>query len=330
MKNRYSKEEIQRANSYSLPDLLRMGGYILVPDRRGEYHLQEHDSLKISEHNGWKWFSQDIGGKNIDFFMQYENLDFLSAVERIFSIAGEVLRDEKEKIDPGSDHNRASDHKADTDAFAEKPFVMPPRNDNDRRAYAYLVKTRCLDPKLVSGLMKSGHLYEAAGTHNAVFLGTNYEGNIVSAFERGTGPRKFARDTAGSSKSYRFRIVSPGSDKLNIFEAEIDLLSYISMNGLKNENYIALGGRSSQALNAFLKESGIDIKSVNLCLDNDEVGNKASESIKRDLEGFGNYNITRDLPKNKDFNEDLQMLRSAAQRKEREVDQLCEQEEYQQ
>ena len=184
MKNNYSKEEIRMANSYSLPDLLRRDGYILVPERKGEYHLQEHDSLKISDHSGWKWFSRNIGGKNIDFFMKYEGMDFLHAVDKIFALSGHVLHEKetefaKEPLKP-VDIEIESRH----DVSERREFVAPAKNENNRRVYAYLVKTRCLNPKIVSGLLNSGYLYESAVTHNAVFLGTNYDGNIDSSLDR--------------------------------------------------------------------------------------------------------------------------------------------------
>jgi len=324
MNRRYSKEEIELANSYSLPDLLRKSGYILVPDRRGEYHLQEHDSLKISEHAGWKWFSRDMGGKNIDFFMKYENRDFISAVDKIFSLTGDLDR-KSDAARRSAPENSAKHSPEKVNVPAERdreevPFKLPEKNENNRRVYAYLVKTRCLDPALVKGLLDSGYVYESENTHNAVFVGTDYEGNITSAFERGTGTKKFARDAAGSNKCYRLRVVSPGSKKVNVFEAEIDMLSYISMHGIRNENYIALGGISPLALDTFMKESGLDIDSVNLCLDNDDAGIVAADLIKNELQKKGDYIITREVPSGKDFNEDLQRQKSVEQVKEAETE----------
>lgn len=300
----YDKEQIEKANSFNLVDLLRSSGHILVPERsRGEYHLQEHDSLKISEYkNRWHWFSRDTGGKNIDFFMQYEGLSFVDAVDRIYALSGNVAHGvaaEAEKAKPAAAHIADTEHR--------EPYKMPERNKDDRRAYAYLVKTRGLDPKLVSRLLKSGHVYESEKRHNVVFVGTDYKGNVTSSFERGTGEKRFAGDTAGSDKRYRFRIVSPGSQKVNVFEAEIDMLSYISMNGLKKENYIALGGVSTLALDAFIKESGICIDHINLCLDNDEAGNTHAKQIADEMK---DYIVTREVPKYKDFNEDLKAMRS--------------------
>ena len=46
-----------------------------------------------------------------------------------------------------------------------------------------------------------------------------------------------------------------------------------------------------------------DIKNMYICTDNDEGGNKFYETIK---ENYKEINIHRELPKEKDWNEDLQ------------------------
>lgn len=287
----YSKEDIERANEYSLVDLLRYAGYVLVKEGK-DYSLKEHDSLKISEHNGWKWFSRDLGGKNIDFFMQYENLKFIDAVDRIFSVMND------RKVMTELEYSSSADSKE----VSSGEFTLPERNGDNKRVYAYLTKTRGLDQNLVKNLLQSGYVYEAKNSHNVVFVGKDYEGNIVSSFERGSTDKRFTRDTYGSDKNYRFRIVSQDASKVNVFEAEIDMLSYICINGLKNENYVALGGVSPNALNAFL-EHNKQITNVNLCLDNDVVGDKAADKLKRALED--KYIVTREKSFNKDYNEDL-------------------------
>ena len=102
------------------------------------------------------------------------------------------------------------------------------------------------------------------------------------------------------------------------------MLSYISMKGLRDENYIALGGVSPLALDTFLKECGAEIQNVNLCLDNDDAGIVAADLIKESLLRKGKYAVTRELPAGKDFNEDLQRLRSAERSRETEADSLID------
>lgn len=217
----------------------------------------------------------------------------------------------------------AADKSAGSEAKEESPekrsLCIPEKNEDSKRVYAYLTKTRGLDPKLVKALLKSGHLYESKGTHNVVFLGTDYRGNIVSSYERGTmSDKRFTRDTEGSDKRYRFRITAPEAEKVNVFEAEIDLLSHITINGIRDENYIALGGTSDTALMAFL-DARPDVHEVNICLDNDAAGEKAYLKIADSLKNEG-YIVTRQRPVYKDFNEDLiAFLKKAELEKEAEV-----------
>ena len=57
------------------------------------------------------------------------------------------------------------------------------------RAFAYLVKTRCLDPKVVSVFARRHMIYEDAKYHNAVFVGFDVDGIPRHAHKRGTCQR---------------------------------------------------------------------------------------------------------------------------------------------
>lgn len=47
----------------------------------------------------------------------------------------------------------------------EKPergeLQLPPRDQNDRRVFAYLTKTRKIDPEIVQDMMKQGRVYQS-------------------------------------------------------------------------------------------------------------------------------------------------------------------------
>ena len=72
------------------------------------------------------------------------------------------------------------------------------------------------------------------------------------AHVRGTAD-SFRQDVAGSDKSYPFRYEGNG-DQLFVFEAPIDLLSFICLypQDWQTRNYLALGGVSGKALDRFL------------------------------------------------------------------------------
>ena len=92
---------------------------------------------------------------------------------------------------------------------------------------------------------------------------------------------------------------------LYVFEAPIDLLSYISLHPEKwqQHSYVALCGVGSQAMMKML-ELNSHIQEVALCLDNDEAGYKASERFKKQLaeSGYGCHLI---VSQGKDWNDDL-------------------------
>jgi len=120
----------------------------------------------------------------------------------------------------------------------------------------------------------------------------------------------FRRDVGGSDKQYAFHHTGT-SGKLYVFEAPIDMLSYISLHkqNWQADSYIALGGVSPAALNHFLKmQSGI--REVCLCLDNDRAGHEAVQRIGRDLQKQG-YEISAYLPHYKDWNQQLQETKQA-------------------
>ena len=298
MKKFYSKDEVNMANSFNVIDLLRYAGYILVKES-GHYYLKEHDSLKISETDGWYWFSKGIGNvSNINLFMELENLSFVEATSRILSIMNAPS-----EMAPLEEARYVS-KKSNPDGI----YIMPEKNEYTNRIEKYLIEKRKLDVGLVKWLIKTGKIYESKGNHNVVFVGKDYDGNVVSSFERGTAEKKFAGDTLCSNKDYRLRITNSKSRTVNVFEAEIDMLSYICIKKNMAANYISLGGLSMRALNRFLLESKNDIKIINLCLDNDHWADLAAERFKKAFNT--DYIVTRELPKLKDFNEDLIYLKT--------------------
>lgn len=267
----------------------------------GVYRHREHDSMVISPGKGFYWFSQDYGSKNpIDYYVKVEGMSFASAAYHVLEVMNYDFTRKDIVI---------------SDSFAANPnyihgeFSIPEKAENNKNVYAYLTKTRKLDKQLVNNLLDKGLIYQDGKYNNVVFIGKDFEGNIVSAFKRSTRTNVSSSawtkgDASGSHKEYRFRIENPTNATVNVFESEIDLLSYLSMlpELARNENYIALGGVSDRALTAFLK-SNAAIEHINICTDNDEAGHRFCSKIAEEL--GKDYYITREIPINKDFNEDL-------------------------
>ena len=109
----------------------------------------------------------------------------------------------------------------------------------------------------------------------------------------------------GCDPAYSFHWASK-SKRLYVFEAPIDLLSYISMHpeGWQEQNYVSLCGVAEHAMVRQL-EVQPSIREVYLCLDNDKAGHSAAERLTARLDELGGYSVQRLCPQLKDWNDDL-------------------------
>lgn len=276
----YSQEQIDRANAVDLADFLRSQGEELV--RSGnEFRWKLHDSLTVK---GSKWFrhSCQAGGYPIDFVMEFYGKSFPEAVEMLLGEKGEGQPEAVPAPAP--------------------EFHLPVRNVTNVNAFNYLTKEREIPEDLVTAFMDMGDIYEDAVHHNVVFLGRDASHVPRYAHCRGTA-EKFRQDVAGSDKSYGFCYQGTG-EKLCVFEAPIDMLSFIALypNNWQKCSYLSLGGVSGKALDRFLSERK-DIKDVFLCLDSDEAGTAACKRLAHSLPDT--VSIMRLKPKLKDWNEVL-------------------------
>ena len=186
-----------------------------------------------------------------------------------------------------------------------KEFALPERNDNMRRVYAYLLQQRGLNRDVVYAFAHRQMIYESLPHHNAVFVGFDNEGVPRHAHKRGSGSQSTYKGNAdGSTPEYSFHWTGT-SDKIFLFEAPIDMLSYISMNphNWQSNTYAASCSVADRVLFQCLKDNP-NIKEVYLCLDNDEAGQKAAKRISDKLfvQGYKTEILT---PTHKDWNEDL-------------------------
>ena len=276
----YTKEQIDRANAVSLESFLAHHGESLVRSGQ-EYRWKAHDSVTI---RGSKWFrhSENKGGLPIDFVMEFYGKSFPEAVEMLIMES------------PGETYEAVP---------APAPnFHLPVRNETNEAARAYLINERGLNEKLVDIFMNSGDVYEDAAHHNVVFVGRDLKNMPRYAHCRGT-TEKFRQDVAGSDKSYGFSYHGTG-DQLCVFEAPIDMLSFIDIyrKDWNKRSYLSLGGVSGKALERYLTEHP-EICKVYLCLDNDQAGNSACERLAREM--TDGIVITRMKPPLKDWNEVL-------------------------
>ena len=294
IKRRFTDTEMQIAKETDLPELLTHLGYQVR--RIGRYHTTaEMDSLRIKDRRKWFRYSQNTGGDAITFLQQFCGKSFSEAVEYLLAFHGRA-RDSPVKAAPFVKRDEV-----------QKPFALPPRNADDRRVFAYLHK-RGIAPQVIRQFLNSGLLYEDAEHHNCVFVGKNSAGQAKYAGLRGTydldGPG-FKGDAPGSDKNTGFSLPhDPRSDLVLVFEAPIDLMSYLTLHR-NTPNALALCGLYDGALQTYL-QAHPEIRRIALCLDADEPGQKAVRQLQDKYAAMG-YAVTVEEPRSgKDWNEYLQ------------------------
>lgn len=287
---------IELARSQDVFDILQRTGEPLF-QKDGQWRSVEHDSLVVTPGKGYYWFSRAEGSKSpIDYFVNVHGMGFQEAVRTVLEAIHRDVTYTPPVWLPPAEHEE---------------FRPLPRAKTNLDAYNYLVQERGLDQELVDGLMRQGRIYQSGKYKNVVFVGTDFDGVVASNFARSCDPTQQVQrfDVRGSQKEYRFRMENPDCPRCNVFESEIDLLSYLSMRPAdqRTENYIALGGVSPRALLAFLQYRP-DVSQINLCTDGDRAGEQCAESIRTLLEG--QYEISREAaPIGKDWNESLVRIR---------------------
>ncbi|MDE6433713.1 MAG: DUF3991 and toprim domain-containing protein [Lachnospiraceae bacterium] len=304
---RFSDEQVERANRVDVVDYAKSLGYEI--ERSGIwYKAKGKGGLYFNRpKNTWHWETQDVGGGGaISLCMKLENKTWVEAVKTL-------LGEEMNEIRHTQDWKPEPEQK--------KEFNLPSRNDTYRHVFAYLGKTRGIDEEIIKDMVAQRLIYENT-QRSCVFVGRDKEGVARHASVRSTNTagKVFKQDVPGSQKQFSFSL-SGTSGTLNVFEAPIDMLSYMTLqkeHGLKtDDSYVALGGVTDKALIRFLEEYP-DIKKIRICTDHDEAGENAAIRIYEEY--HERYKITRHRPSYKDFNEDLVALKYPERVKAKEQD----------
>lgn len=280
----FTDEEKRRANDVDLVSFLSAHGEKLLPSGR-EKRLASDHSVTI---RGNEWFDHATGegGLAVDFVRKYYKLSFPEAVTLLLGGAGV----EYEAADKTAEPERA-------------PFELPPENADMKRVYAYLIKERGIDSEVVSAFVREGLIYEDVQHHNVVFVGTDESGEAKHAHKRSTCG-DFRQNVESSLPQYSFHWRG-GSERLFVFEAPIDMLSFITLNpdNWQQHSYVALCGTSAYAM-LWMLEQNENLRAVYFCLDNDDAGIKAADRLGALLEER-DYYCEPLLPQAKDWNDEL-------------------------
>ena len=296
----FTEQQKTQARQTDIAELLRSQGETL---KRSGSESEWMDGGQKVTIRGNLWYHQyeQVGGDAVDFVRRFYNKSYPEAIEYLLGGSGGTLA-----VSPSVQKE-------------EKPFVLPPKNDNMRRVFAYLLNRRGIDREVLYAFVHKGMIYESADYHNAVFVGFDSNGNPKHAHKRGTGSESsYKGNVSGSQPEYSFHW-SGQSDTLYLFEAPIDMLSFISMQkeGWRQHSYAASCSVSDRVLFQTLKDNP-NIRQVVLCLDSDEPGQTAAKRIADKLFVQGTASEIL-VPVHKDWNEDLLAAASLSISKEQEV-----------
>ena len=192
-----------------------------------------------------------------------------------------------------------------------KTLILPEKAGIPLRLYDYLCCKRGIDGDIVNTLLQEEKLFEDR-RGNVVFVGYDEKNKARFASLRGTHG-DFRGDCAGSDKRFGFNMAADApSNSVYIFESPIDAMSHASLaiaefgdkTAWEYDRRLSLAGTSDAALPFFLNQHK-SLKELVFCLDNDEAGCETTATLVRKYADRG-YTARVQLPRGKDFNEDLQ------------------------
>ena len=288
----FTEEQKLRASRMDLPEFLRRQGEKLI--RSGsEFRMASDRSVTV---RGNEWYDHEAhrGGGPISFVQTRYGVSYPDAVTRL-------LEGERGLV-------RSPAPEAKTER--KNAFLPPPADREMRRLFAYLLQQRLISREVLTTFVRAGLIYEDANYHNAVFIGKDEHAVVRHAHRRSTSDRgrPFRANTRDSDPRYSFHWDGT-SDRLYVFEAPIDLLSFLTLypKGWQEHSYVALCGVGEQAL-LWMLEQNQNIHNAILCLDHDPAGIEVAGRLAELVGCRGQVRPSVLRPRYKDWNEDLKAL----------------------
>lgn len=314
----YTQEQIDKANQTNLEEFLQQKGerlkktgsesVLIYKDSTGE-----HDSISVRR-NRWYDHKNMRGGYPLKFMQEFYGMSFRTAMKELLHGEepgpGRKKNKENEKSVRQPEKAAVQENQERIACPSEKSeFILPEKDSNMKRVFAYLLKTRFLDKDVVKSFVEQKILYQEKEHGNIVFVGKDKEGTPKSACQKSTAEqsKSFRMTVAGSDCRYGF-CWRGESSKLYVFEAAIDLMSFITLRNdeWKTDSFLALDGLSPKPLLQFLEDQK-NIHEIFLCLDYDAAGIEACDKLKDILikKEYDGEKIKREYPLYKDWNEQL-------------------------
>ena len=283
----FTEEQKRQANMVNLVEFLRFRGEPLIRSGQ-ELRMERNQSVTV---RGSEWYDHaaEKGGGPVTFLKEFYGMNYQQAV---LTLLNEDVSLNCSQVNTPREKER-------------KPFVLPPANENSRRVFAYLLKHRHLDREVLTTVVRLGLIYEEQKYHNAVFVGMDKDGTARHAHKRSTNSQGKSFRITVEGSDFRYAFNWPGSSgHLMVFEAPIDLLSFISKfhdSDWAKYSYVALCGTSSQPMLGMLERCP-SINNVHFCLDNDQAGQLATRRLAKLARNKG-LAVNALVPAHKDWNE---------------------------
>lgn len=280
MKNNEYKEILAEAKKVSITSVMDDQGMEYI-DMRNFAQGVEHDSLMIDKRkNYFYWNSQIENGKVvqgdvIEFVCRFYDMSHLEALN--------YLTQER--------HDKLT--RVETTPKPKEPFKYYfKHNTSFSEVSNYLVNERKLSKTLVSVLHEKGFIQEDK-YKRAVFVWSD-TGKAVGASVIGTeyNPQKYEHGrfkgiARNSEPNFGFNLTIGTPNKLYVFEAPIDMLSYWSMNPqLENCMLASMDGLKEQSVYKFISQmyiakGALPYEGVYLGVDNDPAGHRFFDNLSK-------------------------------------------------
>lgn len=278
-----------------------------TPVRKGRYwSLREHDSVIIDPEKNCFWRNSGLGsrtsGSVIDFAMAFGDM---SLVEALQTLEKEI--DTSSFIQKQANLAHTEDQRRnEKEQRKEGELQLPERGGNMKRVFAYLIKTRGIDPEIVQAFVDHKQLYQDQ-KGNCVFVAWEEETPVFGCIRGTHTEKRFLKDVEGSSYEKGFYIKN-GSCFTIMTESVIDAMSVMSIlkaQGLDYAEYDYMILAGVEKAEPVLRKIGAnDTQRIFLALDNDQAGRDAAVRIEETVQRLG-IQVEQMLPAEKDWNKEL-------------------------
>lgn len=269
-----------------LKDLLEYYGEKVTRHGTRYYKLIRHDSLIIKD-DIFYWNSRHVGGNAINLMKELYDKSLDEArvmVEKYVKELGKTFKSKKEE------------------KIEIKKFEINIKDDFEK-IKEYLCDKRKLSVDIVKPLYDK-KLIQIDRRNNILFTIKDKYGDVVGYDIIGTSEKRFRANTSLEPCGTNFyNSINP--KELYLFEAPIDVLSYLEMKKEDNKifekaRFLSLSGLREDIAKHYLTK---ELEKIVICVDNDEAGNNFTKEIKEKYKD--KYIIEREIPKQKDWNDDL-------------------------